>query len=615
MAVKRRHLMPFGAELLDDGRVRFRLWAPGAAKVELSLLGLEPEEYLTMTPEDEGWFGIITEYGSSAYYYQYRIDESFYVPDPASRYQPETVHGASQIIDPNDWDWQDRDWKGRPWEEVVLYELHIGTFTAEGTFAAAKQRLDYLADLGVTALQLMPIAAFPGNRNWGYDGVLPFAPATAYGTPDELKDFIQTAHAKGLMVFLDMVYSHFGPEGNYLNQYAPAFFTDRHQMPWGSAINFDGPGSTWVRAYFLHNALYWLEEYHVDGLMFDSVHAVFDDSDATRPPFFEYLAREVRHAYGYDRHVHLVLENDNNAAHYLRPNPAEPHDGHYNAQWNDDIHHVLHVLLTGETGGYYQDYAKNPIEHLARCLTEGFAYQGDPSAYRDGKPRGEPSADLSPLAFVNFLQNHDQIGNCAFAERLSALCSPKALQAATAIILLAPSIPLLFMGQEWAASTPFPYFVDFPEELGERIAQDRLREFAHLSDFNNSQDMPLPNQIGTFQSAKLAWHELEQPTHQQWLNYHRQLLNLRRQYIQPRLPGMAGGQAGYRLLSERALMVSWWIADDSQLELIANLGDESVAIDSPSNGEVIFKTDAAIADFQQPASLSPWSVVWLLTES
>ncbi|MGJ0492425.1 malto-oligosyltrehalose trehalohydrolase [Methylobacter sp.] len=614
MAVKRRHLMPFGAQLLDDGRVRFRLWAPGADKVELSLLGLDPEEHLPMTPEDEGWFGIITEHGSSAYYYQYCINEAVYVPDPASRYQPETVHGASQIVDPNDWDWQDQDWQGRPWEEVVLYEMHIGTFTAEGTFAAARQQFDYLAELGVTALQLMPIADFPGTRNWGYDGVLPFAPATAYGTPNDLKDFIQTAHARGLMVFLDMVYNHFGPEGNYLNQYAPAFFTDRHQTPWGDAVNFDGPGSTWVRNFFVHNALYWLEEYHVDGLRFDSVHAIFDDSDPARPPLFEYLAQEVRHAHGYDRHIHLVLENDNNAAHYLRPTPAKQHNSHYNAQWNDDIHHVLHVLLTGETSGYYQDYAEHTLEHLARCLTEGFAYQGEISSHRDCRPRGEPSADLPPTAFVAFLQNHDQIGNRAFAERLSALCSPKALRAATAIILLAPSIPLLFMGQEWGASTPFPYFVDFTAELSEKVIQGRLREFARFPDFNDSLNIPLPNQIGSFLSAKLDWHELEQPSHRQWLDYHRHLLDLRRQHIQPRLSGMAGGQAEYRLLSERALTVSWRLVDDSQLELIANLGDESVTIDSPSTGEVIFRTDTAMADLQPPYTLPPWSVVWLLAE-
>jgi maltooligosyltrehalose trehalohydrolase len=615
MAVTRRHLMPFGAQLMDDGRVRFRLWALGADTVELSLRGLEPEEHLLMTPEDDGWFGIITGFGSSAYYYQYRINGTDYVPDPASRYQPETVHGASQIIDPGDWEWQDQDWRGRPWEDVVLYELHIGTFTPEGTFAAARQRLDHLADLGVTALQLMPIADFPGNRNWGYDGVLPFAPARAYGTPDDLKEFIQTAHAKGLMVFLDLVYNHFGPEGNYLNLYAPAFFTDRHQTPWGSAINFDDAGSTWVRSFFVHNALYWLEEYHVDGLRFDSVHAIFDDSDASRPPFFEYLAQEVRHAHGYDRHIHLVLENDNNAAHYLRPNPAKSHNSHYNAQWNDDIHHVLHLLLTGETAGYYQDYARHAINYLGRCLTEGFAYQGEVSAYRDGKPRGEPSADLPPTAFVAFLQNHDQIGNRAFAERLSTLCSQEALRAATAIILLAPSVPLLFMGQEWGASTPFPYFVDFSEDLSEKVAQGRLREFSRFPEFNGSRNIPLPHHINTFLSAKLDWQERDQPIHRQWLNYHRQLLNLRQQYIQPRLSGLSGGQSGYRLLGERALAADWRLADHSQLELIANLDDEPIAIDSSSAGEVIFTTDNAIADLRQPAMLPPWSVLWLLTES
>ncbi|MGZ5030182.1 MAG: malto-oligosyltrehalose trehalohydrolase, partial [Methylobacter sp.] len=417
--------MPFGTHLRDDGKVTFKLWAPGADKVELSLQGKAPEITLLMTPEADGWYGITTELAGIGFYYQYLINGNYYVPDPASRYQPLDVHGSSQVIDPEAWQWQDKDWKGRPWEETVFYELHVGTFSEEGTFAGVKKRLDYLVDLGVTAVQLMAIADFPGQRNWGYDGVLPFAPDSSYGTPDDLKDLIDTAHAKGLMVFNDVVYSHFGPEGNYLNLYAPAFFTNQFHTPWGDAINFE---PHWVRWFFIHNALYWLEEYHFDGLRFDAIHAIFDDSS---PDILEELAEAVWRGPGYDRPVYLVLENDNNAACYLRHDSSLP-NRYFNAQWNDDCHHVLHVLLTDETTGYYQDFAQQPLDHLGRCLTEGFAYQGELSAFQNCKQRGEPCSDLPLTAFISFLQNHDQVGNRVLGERISRLCSPEALRAGTA---------------------------------------------------------------------------------------------------------------------------------------------------------------------------------------
>ncbi len=316
--------------------------------------------------------------------YRFRIDGGLRVSDPASRYNPADVHGPSQVIDPCEFDWEDEGWRGRPWSEAVIYELHVGTFTLAGTFAGVKDRLDYLVDLGVTAIELMPVADFPGARNWGYDGVLPFAPESSYGHPEELKDLVQTAHQKGLMVFLDVVYNHFGPEGNYLHIYTPQFFSKRHSTPWGAAINFDGPGSRVVRDFFIHNALYWLTEYHFDGLRLDAVHAILDGSD---PDILLELAEAVHRGPGKERHLHLVLENDQNAAHYF--------DRGYRAQWNDDIHHALHVLLTGETDGYYQDYADRPVGYIGRCLTEGFAYQGEPSSYRGGVPRGELSRDLA----------------------------------------------------------------------------------------------------------------------------------------------------------------------------------------------------------------------------
>jgi maltooligosyltrehalose trehalohydrolase len=606
--IRRYYPMPFGTHLRDDGKVTFKLWAPGADKVELSLQGNAPEIRLLMTPEADGWYGITTELAGIGFYYQYLINGNYYVPDPASRYQPLDVHGSSQVIDPEAWQWQDKDWKGRPWEEAVFYELHVGTFSDEGTFAGVKKHLDYLVDLGVTAIQLMAIADFPGQRNWGYDGVLPFAPDSSYGTPDDLKDLIDAAHAKGLMVFNDVVYSHFGPEGNYLNLYAPAFFTNRFHTPWGDAINFQ---PHWVRWFFIHNALYWLEEYHFDGLRFDAIHAIFDDSS---PDFLEELAEAVRLGPGYDRPVYLVLENDNNAARYLRQDSSLP-NRYFNAQWNDDCHHVLHVLLTDETTGYYQDFAQQPLDHLGRCLTEGFAYQGELSAFQNCKQRGEPCSDLPLTAFISFLQNHDQVGNRVLGERISRLCSPEALRAGTAILLLSPSLPLLFMGQEWACSLPFIYFVDFPDDLGDQVNLGRLKDVIKTSEFNSVEELPkvpLPNAAETFQASKLAWAELGREPHQQWLGYHKELLRIRRDSITPRIKGLVAGQAHYQLLNDRALAVQWQLNDASTLTLVANMGKEPARIDYACSGDVLFASDSEVDKYLRTGDLGPWAVVFYL---
>ena len=611
---KRTHLMPFGTQILPDGRVRFRLWAPGAKSVELCLQGKTSQTCvpvpLASESSEEGWYEIDSEQPARGAYYHYRINGETDVPDPASRFQPRDIEDVSQVIDPLHWEWQDEHWRGRPWEETVIYELHTGTFTTQGNYTAIKDRLDYLLELGVTAIELMPIADFPGRRNWGYDGVLLFAPDSAYGTPEQLKDLVQTAHNKGLMVFLDVVYNHFGPKGNYLHLYAPRFFTDRHHTPWGSAINFDGPHSPTVREFFIHNALYWLEEYHLDGLRFDAVHAICDDS---RPDILQELAERVHNGPGLDRHIHLMLENDNNAAHYLRP--RKEGTPHFAAQWNDDIHHILHILLTGETGGYYQDYADNTIQHFARCLTEGFAYQGEVSAYRDGRYRGEPSGDLPPTAFVSFLQNHDQVGNRALGERVGDLCTDEALRAATAVLLLAPAVPMLFMGQEWNSRQPFPYFVDFDEELGGNVTQGRLKEFAKFPEFHISASrskIPPPNEEVTFLKAKLQWRDLDEAVHHQWLELHRFLLSIRHQTIEPRLANMGSGQAHYEVAGARALTVTWTLADQSALKLIANLGDHAQACDWLASGELLYTTHG---DFHQQLNrklLRPWSMAWFL---
>lgn len=453
--------MPFGAELMATGDVCFRLWTPTAKKVDLCIENPEGTAILAMNAQEGGWFELKTEQAAAGSLYRYQIDGEVQVPDPASRFQPEDVHGPSEVINPRVFEWQDEKWTGSPWEEAMIYEAHVGTFTAGDSFHALEARLDHLLELGITVLELMPVADFPGRWNWGYDGVSLFAPDSCYGRPDDLKSLVQAAHVRGLMVFLDVVYNHFGPEGNYLHRYAPDFFTQRHHTPWGAAINFDGENAHWVRRFFIHNALYWLEEYHFDGLRLDAVHAI---EDASRPDILEELAETVARAFSQERLVHLVLENDNNAARYLsRKSNRQPR--WYVAQWNDDIHHALHVLAIGETQGYYMDYANKPILHLERCLCAGFDFQGQNSPYRGHKPRGEPSDALPPGVFAAFFQNHDQTGNRAFGERINALAAPEAVRALAALLLLSPFPPLLFMGQEWGSRQPFPFFCDFNEEL------------------------------------------------------------------------------------------------------------------------------------------------------
>ncbi|MFL6648926.1 MAG: malto-oligosyltrehalose trehalohydrolase [Sulfurifustaceae bacterium] len=598
--------MPFGAEALDNGTVRFRLWAPGAQAVELCFVGAGAEARFAMTRQAEGWFETVQAVRAGSRYH-YRMGGDRGVPDPASRFQPEDVHGPSQVIDPRTYVWSDSAWRGRPWEEVVLYELHVGSFTAEGTYAGLERKLEYLRALGVTAVELMPLADFPGQRSWGYDGVLPYAPDAQYGRPDDLKRLIDKAHALGLMVFLDVVYNHFGPEGNYLSQYAPAFFTDRHHTPWGQAINFDGPGSRTVRDYYIHNALYWLEEYHFDGLRFDAVHAIRDDST---PDILMELADAVARGPGRERHVHLVLENDDNLARYLKPdaNGRRPYDG----QWNDDIHHAMHVLATAESAGYYADYADAPLEHLGRCLAEGFAYQGDASAFRHGEPRGEPSVDVAPTAFVSFLQNHDQIGNRAFGERITRLAPPERVRALSAIFLLAPSPPMLFMGQEWATERPFPFFCDFGPELAQAVTEGRRKEFARFPEFSDPQArerIPDPNDPATFAQAVLDWDAVERDASADWLAWHCEVLRVRHAEIVPRLAQLASGAGRYALLKERGLQVEWMLQEGGVLRLLANLSDVPLAVPTPS-GRIIYKYSPAAAEPWSGGQLPPWAVVW-----
>ena len=499
--------MPFGAELTPDGQVRFRLWAPSHAQIRLAIEG--ETGLLPMRRDAAGWHELVTARAGPGSIYRFELPGGLQVPDPASRCQPEDVHGPSEVIDPAAYEWRQHRWRGRPWHEAVVYELHIGAFTPEGRFRAAIGRLDHLVRLGVTAIEIMPVADFPGRRNWGYDGVLPYASDGSYGRPDDLKALIDAAHQRGLMALLDVVYNHFGPEGAYLHRIAPEFFTDRHKTPWGAAINMDGRQAGPVREFFIQNALYWLEEFRFDGLRLDAVHAIIDDSPRH---FLDELAGRVRAAF-LERHIHLILENEENAARRLERAP-DGRPRRYTAQWNDDVHHALHVAATGESAGYYADYLGR-TDRLGRALAEGFAFQGELMPYR-GHARGEPSATLPPVAFIAFAQNHDQIGNRAFGERLSAIAPPPALRAIGAVYLLLPQIPMLFMGEEWDAAQPFPFFCDFEPGLAEAVRRGRREEFKRFPEFQDEAARARildPTAETTFNSAKLAWSDIADPPH------------------------------------------------------------------------------------------------------
>jgi maltooligosyltrehalose trehalohydrolase len=580
-----RHVMPFGVELSAAG-ARFRLWAPAARQVELDLALHGSRRALEMSALADGWFEANVADAPAGTRYAFRIDGGITVPDPASRFNPDDVHCPSMVVDALAYEWRDAGWTGRPWEDAVFYELHVGAFTPAGSFVAAIERLGYLADLGVTAVELMPLADFPGRRNWGYDGALPFAPDASYGTPDELKRLIDAAHSHSLMVFLDVVYNHFGPEGNYLHAYAPQFFNPAHHTPWGTAINYDGEQSRTVRDFFIHNALYWLEEYRFDGLRLDAVDRIIDESS---PDIVVELASRVREGPGAGRHIHLVLENDRNEAHYLGRD-GERRPLHATAQWNDDIHHAAHVVVTGEVDGYYADYAPRPLWYFARCLTEGFGYQGEPSPYRGNIARGEPSLHLPPGAFVSFLQTHDQAGNRAFGERIGHVANPRALRAAVACILLAPSPPLLFMGEEFSASTPFLFFCDFGPELALAVTQGRRKQiacFARFADPALQATIPDPNSEATFERSKLVWSEAGDPVHREWRELYRECLGIREAQIAPRLRG-ATPSGSFEVEGDEVMYARWTLGDGSHLQLAANFSAHRSHPIVPQAGQTLY---------------------------
>jgi malto-oligosyltrehalose trehalohydrolase len=604
------HAMPFGPAPMEGGGTVFSLWAPDVDALTLEIVtgdtahGLGVAARHAMVSTGHGWWRVEVADAHPGTLYRFRLPDGLTVPDPASRFQPFDVHGPSRVEAPDAFVWRHDDWRGRPWHQTVLYELHPGTFSPEGTFAGIEARLDHLADLGVTAIELMPVADFPGRWNWGYDGVLQFAPDSTYGTPDDLKRLIDAAHGRGLMVFLDVVYNHFGPEGNYLHCYARSFFDPDLHTPWGAAIDFSRRA---VRDFYAHNAIFWLEEYRFDGLRFDAVHAIEDASDEH---ILDEIARRVRaHFQGSGRHVHLVLENDDNAARFLGA-PGE----RYDAQWNDDYHHIVHCLLTGEAHGYYADYADEPMDRLARCLTEGFDYQGAASHHRDGAVRGTPSGDLPVTAFVDFIQNHDQIGNRAVGDRLTVLAPDEAIIAALTLLLLAPRPPMLFMGEEWSSTQPFLFHVDFGEDLRQPVREGRRSEFARFPGFSDPDArarIPDPFARETFANSRLDWETVTAEPHATRLRFIRGLLETRRTCVMPLIPDLRPVTA--ERFGARGLRVTWHARGGPHLVVVMNLGPEPAmppVPDQPTGPALAAVPPDALAALRNGDALPPWSVVW-----
>jgi maltooligosyltrehalose trehalohydrolase len=580
------HEYGFGAQIVTNGTL-FRIWAPEHDSLQLELAD---GPVFDLKAVGEGWFEVLLEQAQSGTRYRYKLPDGTAAADPAARAQSSDVHGWSVVVDPTSHVWRHPDWLGRPWHEMVIYEVHVGIL---GGFKAVTERLAGLAALGITALQLMPLADFSGRRNWGYDGVQLFAPAEAYGQLEELKELIDTAHGLRMNVFLDVVYNHFGPDGAYIRAFAPQMFRSDIKTPWGDAIDFRKPE---VRSFFVENAIYWLKEYRFDGLRFDAVHAIESED------FMETATRRIRSALNPERQIHFIIENEANDSALL----ASPL---ITAQWNDDFHNALHVILTGETHAYYEAFADDPIEKLGRVLAEGFAYQGQVSPV-SGEPRGKPSGHLPPTCFVSFLQNHDQVGNRAKGDRLTTLANPDALRAAMVLLLLSPQIPMLFMGEEIGSETPFMYFTDYHDELAEAVREGRNKEFAQdpvVASGVTLEEVPNPNAPETFEASSPTpgaradgWHDSI-----------RNLLIIRRKEIIPRLEGSRGRAA--IVLGSNALLGRWQLGDGSELFIAVNLGADSVAI-SAVHGRSLYQSDPEVQNRMRQNELPGYAAAVFVAE-
>lgn len=569
-----------GAHLIDSTHTRFRLWAPEAIQVTL-VLHEQGEYALEAEDSAQGWFRATVPCGAGTHY-QYRIvnqqGAEQLVPDPVSRAQADSVHGYSVVVDPQSYQWRVNDWRGRPWHETILYELHVGAF---GGFLGVKAKLASLAAMGFTAIELMPLATFPGKHNWGYDGVLPYAPHFSYGTPDDLKSLVDEAHTLNMTICLDVVYNHFGPDGNYLNHYAPHFFDHEEQTPWGSAIDFSQQE---VRNFYTENVLYWLDEYRFDGLRFDACHAIIDKT------WLVEVAQTARKELEDKRQVHLMAENDDNCITLMQEG--------FNAQWNDDAHHTLHVLLTEEIEGYYANYADKPAEKLAQCLAEGFVYPSEKRELKKTEATAENDTRLPTTAFVNYLQNHDQIGNRPFGERLTTLVPEAALRVANALLLLSPHIPMLFMGEEFGATQPFLYFTSYEDpNLAEAVREGRRKEFSSFKKFADTGfalKIPDPNHLDTFDASiprPVSVDGLAASAALDWSQWVSKLLGIRHHYLIPRLPNTHALIA--KAIGPSAVIARWQMGDGAILAIAANLGNERLVLSredvcNASQAEVLF---------------------------
>ncbi|MGE0228058.1 MAG: malto-oligosyltrehalose trehalohydrolase [Dehalococcoidia bacterium] len=585
-----------GAWPEGDG-VRFRVWAPTATRVELRVEGEGAGAQVALQPADDGYHSVHVAGLAPGTRYSYLLDGHGPYPDPCSRFQPDGVHGPSEVIDPA-FQWTDTAWQGLPLATLVTYELHVGTFTPQGTFAAAREALPAVADLGVTAVQLLPVADFAGNRGWGYDGVALFAPARCYGRPEDLRAFVDRAHALGMAVILDVVYNHFGPDGAYHAAFSEQYFNPNHQTLWGSAINLDGAGSEAVRAYFIESALHWLHEYHVDGFRLDSTHALIDAG----PRHFLIDYANAVHSAVSTRHRPLVIAEDHrNLDTLLLP----PERGGYDldAVLADDLHHEVRRIVAGDNEGYYQDY-RGAADDLATCLERGWLYVGQHAPYW-GEPRGTDPGDLALPHFVHCLQNHDQVGNRPFGDRLTATARLHAVRTATAVLLLSAATPMLFMGQEWAASAPFQFFTDHNEELGRAVTEGRRSEFRAWAAFRDEATrdrIPDPQSPATFERSKLDWDQRERPPHAGVLAWHRRLLQLRRD--EPALRWTEDATQRARPVDEDTIALERWSGGAAML-LVARLRGDAATLELPelSNGRwtpVLTSEDAAFADDPTP---------------
>ena len=574
-----------------------RVWAPRPAQVEL-VCG---ERVVPMTRDHGGWWSVDAPFVTHGVDYAFLLDGEGPLPDPRSAWQPEGVHGPSRWLDHARFRWRDAGWRAAPLASAVIYELHVGSFSREGTFDAAIGRLDHLVDLGVTHVELLPVAEFPGARGWGYDGVDLYAPHHAYGGPEGLKRLVDACHQRGLAVLLDVVYNHVGPDGNYLGRFGP-YFTERYVTPWGQAVNVDGRDSDEVRRFFLDNALMWLRDYHLDGLRIDAVHAIVDMSAVH---LLEQLAVEVRALEGeLGRPLVLIAESDLNDPRMVRPHAV----GGYglDAHWNEDFHHALHALLTGERDGYYQDYGR--LADLATVLTQGYAYDGAYSTHRRRR-HGRPATGLSGRQLVACLQNHDQIGNRARGERTSQLLAPELLRVGAALVLTAPFVPMLFQGEEWGASTPFLYFTDHADpELAEAVRRGRTEEFAAFG--WSPDDVQDPQAEATYRRSQLDWDEPQRAPHAAMLDWHRALLALRR-----RLPGLSDDRLE-RVSVAFDEAARWLVMTRGAVRVACNLGGarQRIPVAVAGASELVLCSDADVVVEAEAVSLDGHAVAVLAGE-